>query len=114
MAVGYRKLGRPTKHRNAMLRNAVTSFFDKERIETTDTRALEVQRIAEKLITLAKAGGLANYRQALSYLYSEDVAKKLFDTIGPRYKERNGGYTRVIKIGFRRGDAAPQAILELV
>lgn len=114
MARGYRKLGRRTDHRQAMLRNAVTSFFNSERIETTEARAREVQRQAEKLITLAKQGGLANYREVVGYLYDEDVAKKLFDTIAPRYADRNGGCTRLIKSGIRRGDAAPEAILELV
>lgn len=112
--VGYRKLGRRSDHRRAMLRNAVTSFLAKERMMTTEARAREVQRTAEKLITLAKAGGLANYRRTLAFLYDESVANKLFNQIGPRYKDRNGGYTRIVKAGVRRGDAAPQALIELV
>lgn len=112
--VGYRKLGRRSDHRRALLRNAVTSFLSRERMETTEARAHEVQRTAERLITLAKAGGLPNYRRAIAYLYDESVAKKLFEQIGPRYQDRNGGYTRIVKAGFRRGDAAPKALIELV
>ncbi|MFO7171975.1 MAG: 50S ribosomal protein L17 [Bacillota bacterium] len=114
MARGYRKLGRTKDQRKALLRSLVTALLDKERIETTEAKAREASRIADHLITLAKEGGLANYRRALAFLYDESVAKKLFDQIGPRYKDRNGGYTRVLKTGYRRGDAAPLAILELV
>ena len=109
-----RKLGRPTDHRKAMLRNQVTSLFEKGRIETTVTRAKETQRMAEKMITLAKRGDLHARRQVLAYIYDEDVVTKLFEEISPNYSERNGGYTRVLKLGPRRGDGAEMAILELV
>ena len=109
-----RKLGRPTAHRKAMLRNQVTSLFEKGRIETTVTRAKETQRMAEKMITLAKRGDLHARRQVLAYIYDEDVVTKLFEEIAPNYSERNGGYTRVLKLGPRRGDGAEMAILELV
>jgi large subunit ribosomal protein L17 len=92
----------------------VTSLFASERIETTEAKAKQVQSIAEKLITLAKRGDLHARRQAAAYLTSEDTLKKLFDVIGPRYAERAGGYTRVIKVGNRKGDAAPMALLELI
>ncbi|NLY84779.1 MAG: 50S ribosomal protein L17 [Tissierellia bacterium] len=109
-----RKLGRPTDHRKAMLRNLVTSLLREERIETTVTRAKETKRMADKMITLAKRGDLHARRQVLAYIYDEDVVKKLFDEIGPKYADRDGGYTRVLKIGPRRGDAAEMAIIELV
>lgn len=109
-----RKLGRPTDHRKAMLRNLVTSLLRSGKIETTVTRAKETKRMADKMITLAKRGDLHARRQVLAYVYDEDVVKKLFDEIGPKYAERNGGYTRVIKAGPRRGDGAEMAILELV
>ena len=109
-----RKLGRPTDHRKAMLRNLVTSLLRSGRIETTVTRAKETKRMADKMITLAKRGDLHARRQAMAYIYDEDVVKKLFDEIGPKYAERNGGYTRVLRVGPRRGDAAELAILELV
>ncbi|NLV88956.1 MAG: 50S ribosomal protein L17 [Tissierellia bacterium] len=109
-----RKLGRPTDHRKAMLRNLVTSLLREERIETTVTRAKETKRMADKMITLAKRGDLHARRQVLAYIYDEDVVKKLFDEIGPKYADRNGGYTRVLKVGPRRGDAAEMAIIELV
>jgi len=112
--VGYRKLGVNTGHRKAMLRNLVTSLFRDERIKTTEPRAKEVRSIAEKLVTKAKQGDLAARRQVLAYLYEEAVVKKLFDTIAPKYAERSGGYTRIIKTGQRRGDAAEMVILELV
>ncbi|WP_409337183.1 50S ribosomal protein L17 [Eubacterium sp. F2] len=111
---GYRKLGRNTAHRKAMLRNLVTDLFREERISTTDTRAKEVRREAEKLITLAKRGDLAARRQVMGYVYDEDVASKLFDDIAPRYAERNGGYTRILKLGPRRGDNSEVVFLELV
>ena len=111
---GTRKLGRATANRTAMLRAMVTFLLEKGRIETTVTRAKEVRAMAEKMITLAKKNNLAAYRQALSYLTKEDVAKKLFDQIGPKYADRNGGYTRVLKMGPRRGDAAEMAIIQLV
>jgi large subunit ribosomal protein L17 len=92
----------------------LTSFFAYERIETTEAKAKEVSGLADKMITLAKRGDLHARRQVLSYLMDEEVVKKLFDNIAPKYTERQGGYTRVLKLGFRRGDAAPMAILELV
>ncbi|MCD5406120.1 MAG: 50S ribosomal protein L17 [Desulfotomaculum sp.] len=112
--MGYRKLGRNTGHRKAMLRNLVTSLFRDDRIETTETRAKEVSRIAEKLITVAKENNLAARRHCLAYIYEETVVRKLFDNIAPEYTERPGGYTRIIKTGLRKGDAAPLAILELI
>ncbi|WP_430626707.1 50S ribosomal protein L17 [Sulfobacillus thermotolerans] len=110
----HRKLGRIGGHRRAMLRNLVTSTLREERIETTVTRAKEVNRVVEHMITLAKRGDLAARRQALAYVLDEDVVTKLFTSIGPRYSTRSGGYTRIMRTGFRRGDAAPMAILELV
>ncbi|MHB8916754.1 MAG: 50S ribosomal protein L17 [Desulfocucumaceae bacterium] len=112
--MGYQRLGLTTGHRKAMLRNLVTSLIKENRIQTTETRAKEVKSIAEKMVTLAKKGDLAARRQALAYIYDEDVVKKLFDTVGPKYTDRQGGYTRIYKTGFRRGDAAPMVILELV
>ena len=109
-----RKLGRKTDHRKALLRNQVTSLLRSGRIETTVAKAKESQRMAEKMITLAKRGDLHARRQALAYIYDEDVVTKLFEEIGPGYEDRNGGYTRVLKLGPRRGDAAEMAILELV
>ncbi|MDR3271533.1 MAG: 50S ribosomal protein L17 [Peptococcaceae bacterium] len=110
----YRKLGRNTGHRGALLRNIVTSFLQNERIETTEARAKELKSIAEKMITLGKRGDLAARRQVLSYLLDENVVRKLFDTIAPKYADRQGGYTRIIKTGYRRGDAASMVIIELV
>jgi len=112
--VSYQRLGLTTGHRKAVLRNLVTSLIKEDRIKTTETRAKQVKGIAEKMITLAKKGDLAARRQALAYIYEEDVVRKLFDSIGPKYNERQGGYTRIIKTGTRRGDAAPMVILELV
>ncbi len=111
---GYRKLGRPSAHRKSMLRNLVTDLFREERIQTTDTRAKEVKREAEKLITLAKRGDLHARRQALAYLFDETVVAKLFDEIGPKYEDRNGGYTRILKLGPRQGDASEAVFIELV
>ncbi len=111
---GYRRLGRPSDQRRAMLRNLVTSFLEHDKIMTTDTRAKETRSIAEKMITLGKRGDLHARRQAMAYITKEDVVKKLFDEIAPKYKERNGGYTRIIKVGPRRGDAAEVVVLELV
>jgi large subunit ribosomal protein L17 len=111
---GYRKLGRPTDERRAILRNLVTSFLENGRLETTLTRAKETRSIAEKMITLGKRGDLHAKRQALAYITKEDTVKKLFDEIAPKYEERNGGYTRILKMGPRRGDAAEMVILELV
>ncbi|MDE6841612.1 MAG: 50S ribosomal protein L17 [Oscillospiraceae bacterium] len=109
-----RKLGRPTDQRRAMLRAMTTYLLENGQIKTTYARAKEVAPVAEKMITLAKKNDLAAYRQALSYLTKEDVANKLFHEIGPKYADRNGGYTRVLKMGPRRGDAAELAIIQLV
>jgi len=111
---GTRKLGRPTDHRKAMLKAMVTYLLENGRIETTVTRAKEVRSMAEKMITLAKEDSLHNKRQALAYITKESVVKKLFDEIGPKYKDVNGGYVRIIRTGPRRGDAAAMAIIELV
>lgn len=112
--MGYRKLGLLSDHRQAMLRNAVTSLLKEERIETTEKRAKEISRLANKIITLGKRGDLHARRQALAFLTDEKVVAKLFEEMGPRYADRSGGCTRIIKSGFRRGDGAPMAILELV
>lgn len=109
-----RKLGKPTDQRMAMLRGLVTDLLNYGQLKTTVTRAKEVQPLADKMVTLAKRNDLAAYRQALAFLTQEDVAKKLFDQIGPKYADRNGGYTRVVRIGPRRGDAAEMAIIQLV
>ena len=111
---GTRKLGRTTGSRKAMLRAMVTDLFENGKIETTVTRAKEVRSMAEKMVTLGKQEDLHAKRQVYSYITKEDVAKKLFDEISPKYADRNGGYTRIIKIGARRGDAAEMAVLELV
>lgn len=109
-----RKLGVTTKHRKAMFRNMVTDLFRFDKIKTTDTRAKELRRIAEKLITLAKDGSLHKRRQAAAYIRDNEVLKKLFDVIAPKFKDRPGGYTRIIKLGFRRGDNSPISVIELV
>ena len=114
MIMAMRKLGRTSDHRKAMLRAMVTYLLENGQIKTTVTRAKEVQPVAEKMITLAKANTLASYRQALAFITKEDVANKLFKEIGPKYADRNGGYTRIVKIGPRRGDAAEMAIIQLV
>lgn len=111
---GTRKLGKTTAQRMAMLRQQVTDLLDKGRMETTVTRAKEIAPMAEKMITLGKAKDLNAYRQALSFITREDVAKKVFDELAPKYAERNGGYTRITRIGTRRGDAAEVAVIELV
>ena len=111
---GTRKLGRASDHRDAMLRNMVTSLLENGKMTTTVTRAKEVRAMAEKMITLAKDDSLHNKRQALAYITKEDVVKKLFDEIAPKYKDVNGGYCRLIKTEARRGDAAEMCILELV
>ncbi|MCL1790159.1 MAG: 50S ribosomal protein L17 [Peptococcaceae bacterium] len=110
----YRKLGRNMGHRRALLRNIVTSLLKHGKIETTEARAKEINAIAEKMITLGKRNDLHARRQALSYLLDEDVVRDLFDRISPRYADRQGGYTRIQKIGFRRGDAAQMVVVELV
>ena len=112
--MGYRKLGVRSDHRRSMLRNSVTSLLAHEKITTTETRAKEIKREAEKIITLGKKGDLHARRQALSYLTDETVVRKLFDELAKRYDDRPGGYTRIIKTGFRKGDGAPMAIVELV
>lgn len=111
---GSRKLGRATDHRRAMLRAMVTFLLEKGKIETTITRAKEVRSLTEKMITTAKKDDLHSKRQVFSFVTKEDVAKKLFDEIAPKYKERPGGYTRIVRIGPRRGDSAEMAIIELV
>lgn len=112
--MGTRKLGRPTDQRIAMLRNMVTSLLENGKIETTVTRAKEVRSLAEKMITLGKTNTLHSRRQALSFITKEAVVAKVFDEIAPKYADRNGGYTRIIKTGVRRGDNAPTAIIALV
>jgi large subunit ribosomal protein L17 len=112
--VSGKKLGRNTSQRRALLRSLVTSFIEKERIRTTLTKAKETRPIAEKMITLAKTNSLHTRRQALQYIYKRDVVKKLFEDVAPRFTERPGGYTRIIKLGPRAGDGAEMAILELV
>ena len=109
-----RKLGKPTDQRMAMLRAMTTYLLENGQVKTTVSRAKEVAPLAEKMVTLAKKNDLAAYRQALAFLTKEDVAKKLFDQIGPKYATRDGGYTRVVRIGPRRGDAAEMAVVQLV
>lgn len=109
-----RKLGRRTDHRTAMLRNLVQSLFENGKIETTVTRAKEVRREAEKMITLGKKGDLSSRREALKYIYKKDVVNTLFEEIAPVYADRQGGYTRILKLGPRRGDGSEMCILELV
>ena len=108
------KLGRTASHRKAMLSNMMTSLFTNETITTTQIRAKELKRSAEKMITFAKRGDLHARRQVLRVIADKQVVAKLFDEIGPRYKSRNGGYTRVVKMGPRRGDGAFMSIIELV
>ena len=111
---GYRRLGRRSDQRKAMLRAMVTYLLENGQIKTTLPRAKEVAPLAEKMITLAKKNDLASYRQALSFITKEDVAKKLFSELNLKYQGREGGYTRVVTIGPRRGDAAEMAIVQLV
>jgi len=111
---GTRKLGRKTDHRLAMLKGMVTFLLENGKIETTLTRAKEVSALADKMITLGKENNLANYRRALSFIKKEDVAYKLFKEISPFYADRKGGYTKVLKLGPRRGDGAEMAIITLV
>jgi len=108
-----RKLGRTTSHRLATLRNMVTSLIEYERITTTDAKAKELRRLADKMITLGKRGDLHARRQAMKVIRLKSVGKKLFDEVAPRFEGRNGGYTRIIKCGRRRGDNAPLSIIEL-
>lgn len=112
--MAYRKLNRDSSARKALFRSMLTSLFEHDRIETTETKAKELRGLADQLVTLAKRGDLAARREVGSYLMNEDVVKKLFETIAPKYADRQGGYTRVIKTGVRKGDAAPCAIIELV
>ncbi|MCG2746277.1 MAG: 50S ribosomal protein L17 [Desulfobulbaceae bacterium] len=109
-----RRLGRTTAHRQAMVRNMVTSLLDHERIVTTTPKAKEVRKVADKMITLAKRGDLHARRQALAFIRDSKVVAKLFDKLRAEYQDRQGGYTRIIQTGNRTGDAAPMAILELV
>jgi len=116
MRHGYqnKRLGRPTAHREAMLRNMVTSLLKHEKITTTDSKAKELRRLAEKMITLGKRGELHSRRQALAVIRERDVVEKVFSEYAERYRERKGGYTRIIKLGFREGDNAPVSIIEFV
>jgi len=109
-----KRLGRNTSHRKAMMRNMVTSFFDLEKITTTDARAKELRKMAEKLITMARRGDLHSRRLVMQVVRDKKVVAKLFDTIAPRYTERPGGYTRIIKLGHRSGDNASLSVIELV
>ncbi len=111
---GTRKLGRTSDHRKAMLRGMVTYLIENGQIETTVTRAKEVQAMAEKMITIAKDNSLHSKRQVYSYITKESVAKKMIEEVAPKYADRKGGYTRVIKTGPRRGDAAEMCIIELI
>ena len=111
---GTRKLGKTTDQRRAMLRQQVTDFLDNGKMESTVTRCKEIRPLAEKMITLGKKGDLAAYRQAMTFITREDVVKKIFKEIAPKYMERNGGYTRITRTGVRRGDAAETAMIELV
>ncbi|MGM0507910.1 MAG: 50S ribosomal protein L17 [Fusobacteriota bacterium] len=110
----YRTLGRRSKHRKAMLRNLTTSLLKEGRIETTVTRAKELRKFAERMITLGKKGRLQDRRKALAFLNHKDIVGMLFSEIAPKYSDRNGGYTRIIKTAVRRGDSAEMAIIELV
>ncbi len=112
--IGFNKLNRVAAHRKALVRNMVTVLLKQEKIETTKAKAIEVRRAAEKLITRAKVDSVHNRRIASARLYGEDAVAKLFTEIGPRFKERNGGYTRILKLGFRANDAANIVVLELV
>jgi len=108
-----RKLGRKKSHRDMMLRNLVASLFDSESVRTTEAKAKEARRLAERMVSFAKRGDLHARRQVLRHINDQDIVKKLFDSIAPRFEGRNGGYTRIIKLGRRHGDSAPVAILEL-
>ena len=111
---GYRKLNRTHEHRKAMFANLVCSIIEHEQIKTTVPKAKELKRVIDKIITLGKRGDLHARRIVGSRIRQNDMVKKLFDVLGPRYKERNGGYSRVLKAGYRYGDLAPMAIIELV
>lgn len=112
--MAYGKLGRDKSHREALLRNIVTSFLREGKVITTEAKARELKRVADKMITLGKRGDLHARRQALAYITDKEVVKKLFNDIAPKYAQRNGGYTRTVKIGPRRGDAAEMVLVELV
>lgn len=112
--MSYRRFGLRSDHRRALLRNAVTSLLDTGSITTTETRAKDIKRLADQMITLGKRGDLHARRQAIAFLTREDVVHKLFTDLAGKYSDRQGGYTRVIKAGYRRGDGAPMAIIELV
>jgi len=107
-----RKLNRTSAHRKALFRNLVLALVQHERIRTTDAKAKELRRYADRMVTLGKRGDVAARRLAFAFMQSRDAVKRLFDEIAPRFKERNGGYTRVVKFGIRRGDAAPLSIIE--
>jgi large subunit ribosomal protein L17 len=109
-----RKLGRTTAHRKALLRNLATALMEHERIITTEAKAKELRRVADKLVTLGKRGDLHARRQALQVIRSNAVVRKLFDEVAPRFSDRHGGYTRVLRLGYRPGDAAAMAVIELV
>lgn len=109
-----RKLGRTTAHRKALLRNLATALLEHERIVTTEPKAKELRRVADKLVTLGKRGNLHARRQALQVVHSDVIVRKLFNEIAPRFTERQGGYTRIIRLGYRPGDAAVMAVIELV
>ena len=111
---GTRKLGKTTDQRIAMLRQQVTDFLDNGKMESTVTRCKEIRPLAEKMITLGKKGDLAAYRKAMAFITREDVVKKVFKELAPKYEERNGGYTRITRTGVRRGDAAETAMIELL
>ncbi len=111
---GTRKLGKTSAQRKALLRQQVTDLLESGKMETTFYRAKEVQPVVEKMITLGKKGNLAAYRRAMAFVTKEDVVRKLFKEIAPKYADRNGGYTRVTRTGARRGDAAEMAVIELV
>jgi ribosomal protein L17 len=112
--LAHRKLNRTSEHRKAMFANMASSLIEHEQIVTTLPKAKDLRPIIEKLVTLAKKGDLASRRRAISKLRNKDMAKKLFDVLGPRYEERNGGYVRIMKAGFRHGDNAPMAVIEFV
>ncbi len=112
--VAGRRFDRPTDQRLAMVRGLVTDLLKYEQIKTTEAKAKEIRGLAEKMITLGKSGSLPARRRVLGYVYDKDVARKVFDELGPRYAERPGGYTRIIRVGNRNGDGAPVVLLELV
>ena len=112
--MAYRKLGVKSAHRRAIIRNMTTSLFKNEKLETTEPRAKELRGFAEKMITLGKKGDLASRRKALAFLTEEDMVSKLFEDLAERYRSRNGGYTRIIRLEQRRGDSAQMVLVELV